>query len=167
VTIKTTFHILLIPSMFLFQFVPTQIFSQEVSWESIGPSGGLITRIIAAPSNQNIIYASNSNGSVFRSNNYGNNWEIVGWKFGQIQDIAVDHFDPDIVYVGFGDTLLATYDGGATWEETNWTSGLVWRLASDPQNTDVFYATSLFQLGIYKSEYRGDDWNFMPLFAQF
>ena len=69
------------------------IFTQELIWESIGPEGGNVSYLVIAPSDSNIGYAARREGSIYRSEDAGQNWNIKNWLDGYINSIDVQPFD--------------------------------------------------------------------------
>ena len=98
-------------------------------WRQIGPTrAGRARALAGVPSQPNVFYAGFDNGGVWRSTDYGSNWEPIFDRepTGSIGAIAVAPSDPNIIYVGTGAGIirpdLATGDGvykstdaGKTW----------------------------------------------------
>ncbi len=103
--------------------------SADMRWRHIGPvRAGRARSIVGVPSQPNVAYAGFDNGGVWRSTDYGNNWEPLfdSQPTGSIGAIAVAPTNPNIIYVGSGAGIirpdLATGDGmykstdaGKTW----------------------------------------------------
>lgn len=115
-----------------------------------GDSAGLIA---IAPSNPAILYAgprsflpgSEAGRGVYKSTNGGDSWVDVGLLGWEVETLAVDPTQPNIVYAGIGGGLMKTLDGGATWTALQWSAdpfvdcGAV---AIDAANPNVVYAAS-------------------------
>ena len=100
-----------------------------MKWRSIGPvRAGRARAVVGVPSQPNVFYAGFDNGGVWRSTDYGSNWEPLfdSESTGSIGAIAVAASDPGIIYVGTGAGIirpdLATghgmyksTDAGKTW----------------------------------------------------
>src|SRR6058998_4432552 len=98
-------------------------------WRQIGPTRAGRARALSGVASQpNVFYAGFDNGGVWRSTDYGANWEPLFDReaTGSIGAIAVAPSNPAIIYVGTGAGIirpdLATGDGmykstdaGRTW----------------------------------------------------
>lgn len=103
--------------------------ASALRWRTIGPYRGGRTRPgVGVPTQPNVFYIGFDNGGLWRSTDYGSNWEPLfdGQSTGSIGAIAVAHTDPNLIYVGTGAGIirpdLATGDGmykstdaGKTW----------------------------------------------------
>src|SRR5262252_6321636 len=101
----------------------------EMHWRQIGPPRAGRARALAGVASQpNVFYIGFDNGGVWRSTDYGSNWEPLFDResTGSIGAIAVAPSDPNVIYVGTGAGIirpdLATgngvyksVDGGKTW----------------------------------------------------
>ena len=151
-------------------------------FRSIGPAsmGGRIDDIEAFEGDASIIYVGYAVGGVWKSVNAGTTWTPVfdEQEVASIGDIAIHPKNPDIVYVGtgesnnrqtssFGAGLYKTTDGGKSWaylglRETQSIS----RIVIDPRNPETVYLAANGHLfgpsadrGIYKSTDGGKTWN--------
>jgi photosystem II stability/assembly factor-like uncharacterized protein len=98
-------------------------------WRHIGPTrAGRARAVAGVAARPNLAYIGFDNGGVWRSSDYGSNWEPLFDResTGSIGAIAVAQSDPNVVYVGTGAGIirpdLATGDGiykstdaGKTW----------------------------------------------------
>src|SRR6476619_5957307 len=98
-------------------------------WRHIGPTrAGRARALSGVPSQPNTFYIGFDNGGVWRSTDFGANWQPVFDResTGSIGAIAVAPSDPNVIYVGSGAGIirpdLATGDGmykstdaGKTW----------------------------------------------------
>ena len=98
-------------------------------WRQIGPTrAGRARAVAGVASKPHLAYIGFDNGGVWRSSDYGSNWEPLFDResTGSIGAIAVAPSDPDVIYVGTGAGIirpdLATGDGiykstdaGRTW----------------------------------------------------
>src|ERR1019366_2008238 len=98
-------------------------------WRSIGPTrAGRARALAGVPSQPNVFYIGFDNGGVWRSTDYGSNWEplIDQAPTGSIGAIAVSPSDPNVIYVGtgagiirpdlaIGDGVYKSTDGGKNW----------------------------------------------------
>jgi len=101
-----------------------------VTWRSVGPrmQGGRIESVAVAPGRTSTIYAGAGSGGVWKSINNGTTWTPIfdNEATTSIGAIAVAPSDPNIVWVGTGEVLMArssyaglgvykSTDAGATW----------------------------------------------------
>jgi photosystem II stability/assembly factor-like uncharacterized protein len=131
----------------------------RLEWRSIGPAnmGGRATDVEGVPGNPNIVYAASAAGGLWKTTNGGVSWKSTFEHEGTISigDIAVQPGNPDVVWVGtgesntrntvsFGDGIYKTLDGGKTWKhmglkETEHISAI----AINPQNPDIVYVAAV------------------------
>ena len=160
------------------------------SWESLGPENiaGRTLCLAFHPTNPDIIYAGSASGGLWKTSTQGKGrfaWERVplGFPALGISSILIDPNDPDIMYLGTGESyhdfglaepglvnrltrgtygigILKTTNGGASWEqilffeEEALTS--VNDMESNPLNTNQIFAATT--QGTYRSFNGGQDW---------
>jgi photosystem II stability/assembly factor-like uncharacterized protein len=143
---------------------------------------GRVDRLVAAPSNPNILYAGTPAGGLWRSSNAGNSWTNPTRYLPSpgISGICVSRTDHNTLYIltGEGDTffggfvnqfgytrnsvgVLKSTDGGTTWSETapfpNATSPYAgFEMAMDPNNDNVILAATT--AGLYRTTDGGGSW---------
>jgi photosystem II stability/assembly factor-like uncharacterized protein len=88
-------------------------------WTPIGPMGGTVRALAAAPSRPGTLYAAVGLDKIYRSGDRGNSWTFAGAVeedgFQGISDVAVDPGSPQRVYaLGFWQVFRSD-DGGARW----------------------------------------------------
>ncbi len=112
------------------------------------------------PGDSNVLVAGALDG-VFKSRNGGNSWEQISspsqTELKNIESIAIDPKNPDIVYAGTWHLAWKTDNNGANWHRIN--KGMiddsdVFSVIVDSSNPSVVYASACS--GIYKSESAGD-----------
>ena len=87
-----------------------KISTQELKWRSIGPfRGGRVVAVAGHPVEKNIFYFGACAGGVWKTIDGGQTWDPV--TDGQINSssvgaVAVSESNPDIVYIGMGETEL-------------------------------------------------------------
>ncbi len=170
-------------SLMLLGVSPAQTFTSKLQWRSIGPFvGGRVVAVAGVPSNPDLFYMGGVQGGLWRSTNYGQNWEnITDGKlplnaYG-IGAIAVAPSNANVIYIGTGesdirqdfapgDGVYKSTDAGKTWHyaglrDTRMTTSLV----VDPRNPNVVYASSMghvfkphAQRGVFKTTDGGKTW---------
>ena len=150
-------------------------------WREVGPYRGGRSVAVAGSSQRPLEYwMGTTGGGVFKTTDGGISWLPMTDKYfsGTIGAITVDPKNPDIVWVGGGETCIRgnvshgdgvwmTKDGGRTWsymglKETE----QIGAVAIDPRNSDVVYVAALGPVftanqdrGLFKSADGGKTWN--------
>ncbi|MCR9265512.1 MAG: glycosyl hydrolase [Flavobacteriaceae bacterium] len=177
------FFALLIPSFFIQaqnMAVDTSFYS-GFKWRNIGPDrGGRSLGCAGSPTRPNEYYFGATGGGLWKTIDGGNTWSCV--TDGQVTSssvgaVAVAETNPDVVYIGMGETQLRgsitqgdgvykTKDGGKTWshlglEETQAIS----RIRVHPTNENIVYVAALGhpygdneERGVFKSTDGGETW---------
>lgn len=159
--------------------VPAEYFS-ALQWRLIGPFRS--SRSVAAvgvPSQPNTYFFGSVGGGVFKSTNSGLTWNPVfdGQPIGSIGAIAVAPSNPNIIYVGTGesdtrsalssgDGVYKSTDGGQSWKNVGLRdTRQISRVIVDPTNPDTVYVAALGhaygpndERGIFKSTDGGTTW---------
>jgi photosystem II stability/assembly factor-like uncharacterized protein len=152
-----------------------------LEWRNIGPANmaGRVTDIEAVDANPAIVYVGAASGGVWKSTNAGTTWTPIFTDYGtaNIGDIAIFQPDPDIVWVGtgesctrnsvgWGDGVYKSTDGGKTFvnvglRETHHVSEVV----THPTNPDIVYVAAQGHLwghtgehGIFRTTDGGKTW---------
>ena len=158
-----------------------QAFSR-LEWRSIGPAnmGGRIADVEGVPGDPSIVYVASASGGLWKTTNGGVTWKPIFEREGtmSIGDIALAPSNPDVVWVGtgesnvrnsvsFGDGVYKSTDGGKTWQhmglkETEHISAIV----INPQNPDIVYIGALGhafgpndERGVFMTTDGGKTWN--------
>ncbi|MFY9821831.1 MAG: hypothetical protein WAM82_10645 [Thermoanaerobaculia bacterium] len=88
------------------------------TWTRIGPEGGNVVVLAAAPSSPSTVYAGLSSGGVFRSLDGGATWSFAGngmTLYDTVASVVVDSRRPDFVWVAGFRQIYRTVNGGASW----------------------------------------------------
>jgi photosystem II stability/assembly factor-like uncharacterized protein len=155
------------------------LFSQ-MQWRPIGPlRGGRGRAVAGVPSEPNVFYIGNDDGGVWKSTDYGNSWQPIFDKepTSSIGAIAVAISDPDVIYVGTGESTIRpdqatgmgmykSTDAGKTWQFIGLKETQdIAMIAVDPHNPDRVFAAAMGHVygpnperGIFRSLDGGKTW---------
>ncbi|MDG1275900.1 MAG: glycosyl hydrolase, partial [Algoriphagus sp.] len=156
-------------------------FYSSYSWRNIGPNrGGRSLGSSGSPSRPYEYYFGATGGGLWKTIDGGNEWFPV--TDGQISSssigaVAVAESNPDIVYIGGGETQLRgsitqgdgvykTTDGGKTWKHLGLQeTQAISRIRVDPTNADLVYVAALGhpygeneERGVFRSKDGGETW---------
>ncbi len=153
----------------------------SLEWRSIGPyRGGRVVAVAGDPAHSQVFYFGSTGGGVWKTSDGGVYWENISdgfFKRASVGAIAVSSSDPNIIYVGMGETTIRgnvshgdgvykSTDGGKTWmhmglEDTRH----IGKVRIHPQNPDLVYVAALGhahgankQRGVYRSTDGGKTW---------
>lgn len=158
----------------------TSIF-KNLKWRSVGPEfmGGRITDIEVPPGNHFIIYVAVASGNVWKTENNGTTWIPIfeSESTFTIGDIAVSPSNPDIIWVGTGESnssrssyagtgVFKSEDGGKTWKHMGLAdTHHIGRIIIHPENPDIVYVAAIGHLyteneerGLFKTTDGGKNW---------
>ncbi len=138
----------------------TEIKSYErLEWRQIGPAnmGGRTADVEGVPGNPHLVYVATASGGLWKTTNGGVRWTPVFEREGTISigDIALEPGNPDVVWVGtgesnvrnsvsFGDGVYKSTDGGKSWQHMGLRdSERISRILVNPRNPDVVYVGAL------------------------
>ena len=158
-----------------------QSLMKGLAWRSIGPyRGGRAVAVAGVTSQPNVFYFGATGGGVWKTTDGGINWDVVSdeyFKTGSVGAICVAESDPNVIYVGMGETpirgnvshgdgVYKSTDAGKTWKH----SGLadtrqIGRIRVHPKNPDIVYVAALGhvfgpneQRGVFRSTDGGKNW---------
>ena len=150
-------------------------------WRSIGPARGGRSQAVAGSASRPLeYYFGATGGGVWKTTDGGGTWRPVSDRFvktSSVGAIAVAESNPDIVYVGMGETQLRgnviqgdgvykTTDGGKTWTHVGLEKTMaIARIRVHPRNPDVAYVAALgnpygpnADRGVFKTADGGKTW---------
>jgi photosystem II stability/assembly factor-like uncharacterized protein len=113
---------------------------------------------------ESAVWEKDARGLIFASDDYGTSWNLLGPTdlISEVNQIAIDAFNPDLIYVATrGSGLWRSTDGGATWAATPFTRTTIvpYVKAHPSQENKVYFASSTTDYHInYISEDAGETW---------
>jgi photosystem II stability/assembly factor-like uncharacterized protein len=155
---------------------------KPLQYRSIGPyRGGRSAAVAGVTSQPFVYYYGATGGGVWKSTDGGINWESVSdgsvFGTGSVGAIAVADSDPNVVYVGMGespirgnvshgDGVYKSTDSGKTWKHIGLEdTRQVPRIRVHPKNPDLVYVAALGhvfgpndQRGVFRSKDGGKTW---------
>ena len=154
---------------------------QNLEWRNIGPKrGGRSLSSMGSPSRPNEYYFGATGGGLWKTTDSGNTWLPV--TDGQISSssigaVAVSETNPDIIYIGGGETQLRgsitqgdgvykSTDAGKTWKHMGLKdTQAISRIRIHPTNPNIVYVAALGhpygdneERGIFRSKNGGKTW---------
>ena len=178
---------ILITIIFIFSF-NLQSFSNKDSitnhleWRSIGPDrGGRSIAVSGSSSRINEYYFGAVGGGLWKTIDGGQTWKPVTdgqLKSSSVGAVAVSNSNPDVVYIGMGETELRgnimqgdgvykSIDAGKTWEHVGLEeTQAISKIRVHPMNPNIVYVAALGhpygenpERGVFKSTDGGKNWN--------
>jgi len=154
---------------------------EGLEFRCIGPyRGGRSTAVTGVRGQPLTFYFGGTGGGVWKTTDGGSNWEPMSdkdFKTGSVGSIAVSESDPNVVYVGMGESPIRgnVSNGDGVWKSTD--SGHTWknmglkdtyqisRVIVHPHDPDLVYVAGLGHVwganadrGIYRTEDGGKNW---------
>lgn len=164
----------------------TTVFDEKLysglEWRNIGPTrGGRSTAVSGVLGNDQLYYMGTVGGGVWKTTDAGLNWSNISDGFfntGTIGAIAVAPSDPNVIYVGTGespirgvmtssgDGVYKSTDAGKTWTYLGLENTLhISKIAVHPANPDLVYLgvqgnpyAPSEERGVYRSKDGGKTW---------
>ncbi|MCB8932639.1 MAG: hypothetical protein M9921_04235 [Fimbriimonadaceae bacterium] len=153
-----------------------------LNWRSIGPyRGGRSVAVSGVPGRPDEFYMGATGGGLWKSTNAGEDWRNVSdgfFKTGSVGAIGVSPSNPDIVYVGMGETeirgnishgdgVYKSSDAGKTWTHVGLQdTQSIARVRVHPKDPDTVYVAALGHVygpsperGIFKTTDGGRTWS--------
>src|SRR5436305_2954818 len=155
--------------------------SRLLEWRLIGPHrGGRVVAVAGDPREPMVFYFGACAGGVWKTTDGGTYWECVSdgfFKTAAVGAIAVADSDPNVIYVGMGETTIRgnvshgdgvykSTDAGKTWTHLGLDDTRhIAKIRVHPQNPDLVYVAALGhaygpnkERGIYRSNDGGKTW---------
>lgn len=154
---------------------------KDMKWITTGPvkQGGRIESIACPANDPSTIYVGVGSGNLWKTENNGTTWKAIFDEESAfaIGAVAVAPSDPNIVWVGTGEILMArsSYSGTGVFKSTN--AGETWehmglpeshhvgRVLIDPVDPNIVYVSALGHSftynedrGLYKTTDGGESW---------
>ncbi len=159
--------------------IPQSLFS-GLRWRMLGPfRGGRTDAVSGVPSRPNEFYMGSVNGGVWKSIDAGRAWKPVfdSQPVASIGAIGVATTNPDVVYVGtgestlrdsmgFGDGVYKSADAGKTWTHVGLEKTQhIGKVAVDPKNANIVFVAAIGDLytsnpdrGVFRTKDGGATW---------
>jgi len=154
---------------------------KALEWRLIGPfRGGRVTAVTGMGSQPYVYFFGATGGGVWKTEDGGLNWKCISdgfFKTGSVGAIAVSESDPNVIYVGMGespvrgnvshgDGLYKSTDAGQTWKHMGLAeTRQISRVRIHPQNPDIVYVAALGHVygpneerGVFRSRDGGKTW---------
>ncbi|HEY5071354.1 MAG TPA: hypothetical protein VII63_04915 [Caulobacteraceae bacterium] len=159
--------------------VPDSAFN-AMQWRGIGPyRGGRADAVAGVPGQPNVFYFGAAAGGVWKSTDAGGTWKPIfdSQPISSIGAIAVAPSNPDILYVGtgesalrgditYGDGVYRSADGGKTWAHIGLDdSRQIGAVIVDPHNPDIVLVAAIghafgpnAERGVFRTADGGRTW---------
>ncbi|PYP60572.1 MAG: glycosyl hydrolase [Gemmatimonadetes bacterium] len=154
---------------------------RALAWRPVGPfRGGRVTAVAGVLDQPLVYYMGATGGGVWKTTDGGLTWQATSDKdftAGSIGAIAVAPSDPNVVYVGTGespirgnlspgDGMYRSTDAGKTWAKIGLAdAGQIAHVAVHPRNADLVYVAVLGHAfgpnttrGVFRSKDGGKTW---------
>ena len=159
--------------------IPEQVY-KGLEWRLVGPfRAGRVAAVAGVPGSSTTFYFGSVGGGIWKTTNAGTVWTPIfdKQKIASIGAIAVAPSDPNVIYVGTGesdirlnlgsgDGVYKSVDAGATWKNIGLKdTRQISRIVIDPNDPNTVYVGALGhaygpspERGVYKSTDGGTTW---------
>lgn len=93
-----------------------RVFVRQDEKKTITIGGEYITTIVPHPKNPSVLYVGTEQSGIYKTENGGEVWQTFLPTKARTSSIAVNPKDPKNIFVGVGEQVLKTNDGGSKWE---------------------------------------------------
>ena len=157
-----------------------EAFTRQLQYRFIGPDGNRTIAVAGIPGDPMTSYVGAASGGLWKTTDAGDTWRPIfdDQPVSSIGSIAIAPSDPNVVWVGTGETFVIrpahslgngvykSTDAGATWANVGLPeSGRIGRMIVDPRDPDVAFACALGhthgpqeQRGVFRTTDGGDTW---------
>lgn len=158
-----------------------QTLLKSMTWRCIGPPrGGRVVAVAGDPKRPHVFYFGAVAGGVWKTTDAGVTWSNISdgyFKSSSVGAIAVADADPNVLYVGMGETTIRTdvshgdgvyksTDGGQSWQHLGLAETRhIGKIRIHPQNPDIVYVAALGhafganpERGVYRTKDGGKTW---------
>src|SRR5688500_19667427 len=131
---------------------------QKLGWGCVGPfRGGRVVAVAGDPRQPAVFYFGSTGGGVWKTADAGQYWVNISdgfFKRASVGGIAVAASDPNVIYVGMGESTIRgnvshgdgvykSTDGGQTWTNVGLSQiQNMGRIAVHPTNPDLVYVAA-------------------------
>jgi len=192
--VKSFVLLLFLFSIFYIQAIPTLADSKSenkpkydeklfnaMQWRCIGPyRGGRSVAVAGHPDQDFIYYMGVTGGGIYKTEDAGMTWFNVSdsvFQWGSVGAIALAESDPNVVYVGMGETCLRgnispgdgvykSVDGGKTWNHIGLKeTQFIGKVCIHPKDENIVFVAAMGHLfgtnperGVFRSKDGGKTW---------
>ena len=155
---------------------------QSMKFRCIGPPrGGRVVAVAGDPSDPAVAYFGAVAGGLWKTEDAGTTWFPISdeyFKTSSVGAIAVSPSNPNVIYVGMGESTIRTdvsygdgvyksTDGGNTWSHMGLDDTRhIGRVRVHPTNPDIVYVAALGhafgtneERGVFRSTNGGESWD--------
>src|SRR5438874_1196663 len=159
----------------------TPNFFDRLEWRSAGPyRGGRVGAVAGDPRDRNIFYFGSTGGGVWKTMDGGQYWENTTDRFfkrASVGAIAVAQADPNVIYVGMGESCIRgnvshgdgvyrSTDAGQTWTHLGLEKTRnIGKVRIHPEDPDTAYVAALghahgpnAERGVFRTRDGGKTW---------
>ncbi|MEA2597603.1 MAG: hypothetical protein QOF01_4072 [Thermomicrobiales bacterium] len=153
----------------------------KLQWRLIGPfRGGRSVAGAGDPNDPAVFYIGTTGGGIWKTEDGGQYWRNVSdgfFKRASVGALAVSHSDPNVIYVGMGETTIRgnvshgdgvykSTDGGRSWSHLGLAATRnIGKVRIDPRDPDRVYVAAFGhahgpnpERGLYRSKDGGETW---------
>ncbi len=154
---------------------------KSLEWRCIGPyRGGRVVAVAGDRHHAQVFYFGSTGGGIWKTTDGGILWENVSdgyFKRASVGALAVSESDPNVIYVGMGETTIRSNvshgdgvyrstDGGKSWTHLGLADTRnIAKVRIHPENPDVVYVAALghahgpnAERGVFRSYNGGKTW---------
>ena len=154
---------------------------KSLEWRCIGPfRGGRVVAVAGDPLHAQVFYFGSTGGGIWKTTDGGILWENVSdgyFKRASVGALAVSESDPNVIYVGMGETTIRgnvshgdgiyrSTDGGKSWTHLGLADTRnIAKVRIHPRNPDLVYVAALghahgpnAERGVFRTSNGGKSW---------